>query len=243
MLGVRAPVAQLDRAPDFESVGRRFESCRARQRASRAGAAGRPQAHRVARHARREWARVRSGADAGGTRRAAADRTPPRGTHTRVGSSPGAARMPARRRAAAGRLRTPPARARTTRVGSSPRSGGDAGAPRTGASGRPQAHRLARHAREWARVLERRGCRRHSRTAAGRTQAHRLARHAPREWARVLGAARMQAARAPRPAGLRHTAWRGTRPRAGRLASGAWASSNASCGGTKQTECARSSAG
>ena len=25
-----APVAQLDRAPDFESVGRRFESCRAR---------------------------------------------------------------------------------------------------------------------------------------------------------------------------------------------------------------------
>ena len=23
-----APVAQLDRAPDFESVGRRFESCR-----------------------------------------------------------------------------------------------------------------------------------------------------------------------------------------------------------------------
>ena len=30
ILGVRAPVAQLDRAPDFESVGRRFESCRAR---------------------------------------------------------------------------------------------------------------------------------------------------------------------------------------------------------------------
>ncbi len=26
---LRAPVAQLDRAPDFESVGRRFESCRA----------------------------------------------------------------------------------------------------------------------------------------------------------------------------------------------------------------------
>ena len=26
-----APVAQLDRAPDFESVGRRFESCRAYQ--------------------------------------------------------------------------------------------------------------------------------------------------------------------------------------------------------------------
>jgi hypothetical protein len=25
-----APVAQLDRAPDFESVGRTFESCRAR---------------------------------------------------------------------------------------------------------------------------------------------------------------------------------------------------------------------
>ena len=25
-----APVAQLDRAPDFESVGRRFDSCRAR---------------------------------------------------------------------------------------------------------------------------------------------------------------------------------------------------------------------
>ena len=25
-----ASVAQLDRAPDFESVGRRFESCRAR---------------------------------------------------------------------------------------------------------------------------------------------------------------------------------------------------------------------
>ena len=30
MMRVRAPVAQLDRAPDFESVGRRFESCRAR---------------------------------------------------------------------------------------------------------------------------------------------------------------------------------------------------------------------
>ena len=28
----QAPVAQLDRAPDFESVGRRFESCRAYQR-------------------------------------------------------------------------------------------------------------------------------------------------------------------------------------------------------------------
>ena len=27
----KAPVAQLDRAPDFESVGRTFESCRARQ--------------------------------------------------------------------------------------------------------------------------------------------------------------------------------------------------------------------
>ena len=27
---LHAPVAQLDRAPDFESVGRRFESCRAR---------------------------------------------------------------------------------------------------------------------------------------------------------------------------------------------------------------------
>ncbi len=27
-----APVAQLDRAPDFESVGRRFESCRAYQK-------------------------------------------------------------------------------------------------------------------------------------------------------------------------------------------------------------------
>ena len=26
-----APVVQLDRIPDFESVGRRFESCRARQ--------------------------------------------------------------------------------------------------------------------------------------------------------------------------------------------------------------------
>jgi hypothetical protein len=26
-----APVAQLDRVPDYESVGRRFESCRARQ--------------------------------------------------------------------------------------------------------------------------------------------------------------------------------------------------------------------
>jgi hypothetical protein len=37
MLGVRAPVAQLDRAPDFESVGRRFESCRARQHARRVG--------------------------------------------------------------------------------------------------------------------------------------------------------------------------------------------------------------
>ena len=31
IIGIRAPVAQLDRAPDFESVGRRFESCRARQ--------------------------------------------------------------------------------------------------------------------------------------------------------------------------------------------------------------------
>jgi hypothetical protein len=30
-----APVAQLDRAPDFESVGRRFKSCRARQKKSR----------------------------------------------------------------------------------------------------------------------------------------------------------------------------------------------------------------
>ena len=29
-----APVAQLDRAPDFESVGRRFESCRAYQKIS-----------------------------------------------------------------------------------------------------------------------------------------------------------------------------------------------------------------
>ncbi len=27
-----APVAQMDRAPDFESVGRRFESCRAYQK-------------------------------------------------------------------------------------------------------------------------------------------------------------------------------------------------------------------
>lgn len=27
--GEEAPVAQLDRVPDFESVGRRFESCRA----------------------------------------------------------------------------------------------------------------------------------------------------------------------------------------------------------------------
>ncbi len=32
VIGFRAPVAQLDRAPDFESVGRRFESCRARER-------------------------------------------------------------------------------------------------------------------------------------------------------------------------------------------------------------------
>ena len=32
MMHGRAPVAQLDRAPDFESVGRRFESCRARHR-------------------------------------------------------------------------------------------------------------------------------------------------------------------------------------------------------------------
>ena len=30
-LFISAPVAQLDRAPDFESVGRRFESCRAYQ--------------------------------------------------------------------------------------------------------------------------------------------------------------------------------------------------------------------
>ena len=28
--GLSAPVAQLDRASDFESAGRRFESCRAR---------------------------------------------------------------------------------------------------------------------------------------------------------------------------------------------------------------------
>ena len=27
-----APVAQLDRVPDYESVGRRFESCRVRQK-------------------------------------------------------------------------------------------------------------------------------------------------------------------------------------------------------------------
>lgn len=32
-----APVAQLDRAPDFESVGRTFESCRARQSSNQAG--------------------------------------------------------------------------------------------------------------------------------------------------------------------------------------------------------------
>ena len=32
MMAPRAPVAQLDRAPDFESVGRRFESCRAHHR-------------------------------------------------------------------------------------------------------------------------------------------------------------------------------------------------------------------
>jgi hypothetical protein len=29
---VTAPVAQLDRASDFESAGRRFDSCRARQK-------------------------------------------------------------------------------------------------------------------------------------------------------------------------------------------------------------------
>ena len=33
-----APVAQLDRAPDFESVGRRFESCRAYQKIEAVGA-------------------------------------------------------------------------------------------------------------------------------------------------------------------------------------------------------------
>ena len=32
---ISAPVAQLDRAPDFESVGRRFESCRAYHEKSR----------------------------------------------------------------------------------------------------------------------------------------------------------------------------------------------------------------
>ena len=32
-----APVAQLDRAPDFESVGRRFESCRAYQEREESG--------------------------------------------------------------------------------------------------------------------------------------------------------------------------------------------------------------
>ena len=37
----RAPVAQLDRAPDFESVGRRFESCRARHSARPLRAHGR----------------------------------------------------------------------------------------------------------------------------------------------------------------------------------------------------------
>ncbi len=30
-----APVAQLDRVPDYESVGRRFESCRVRQKIQR----------------------------------------------------------------------------------------------------------------------------------------------------------------------------------------------------------------
>ena len=29
--GFGAPIAQLDRAPDYESVGRRFKSCWARQ--------------------------------------------------------------------------------------------------------------------------------------------------------------------------------------------------------------------
>ena len=37
IITIRAPVAQLDRAPDFESVGRRFESCRARQPSRRSG--------------------------------------------------------------------------------------------------------------------------------------------------------------------------------------------------------------
>ena len=37
IIDIRAPVAQLDRAPDFESVGRRFESCRARQPSRRSG--------------------------------------------------------------------------------------------------------------------------------------------------------------------------------------------------------------
>ena len=37
IIRLRAPVAQLDRAPDFESVGRRFESCRARQPSRRSG--------------------------------------------------------------------------------------------------------------------------------------------------------------------------------------------------------------
>src|SRR6056297_2535272 len=31
----QAPVAQLDRVPDYESVGRRFESCRARHNKSK----------------------------------------------------------------------------------------------------------------------------------------------------------------------------------------------------------------
>ena len=57
ILVVRAPVAQLDRAPDFESVGRRFESCRARHPPGGRVRPGRAQARRAA-LAPRERARV-----------------------------------------------------------------------------------------------------------------------------------------------------------------------------------------
>ena len=159
MLGVRAPVAQLDRAPDFESVGRRFESCRARQRASRAGCARQASGAPRRAQARREWARVlRSAARAlarwprpAGLRRTASRAARRewarvlgrRGTHSRAGHAPG--------RPQAHRV------ARTRDASGHESSGGATRALRApAAAGRPQAHRVASRRREWARVLGRR---------------------------------------------------------------------------------------
>ena len=62
MIRGRAPVAQLDRAPDFESVGRRFESCRARHLAARGGRSRQVFSHAASRAARGERGRVLPGA-------------------------------------------------------------------------------------------------------------------------------------------------------------------------------------